>query len=126
MVSNQVTNEAIVGIRQVLIGWVGHACTETNHIRNTLFTLDWSRVVNKFCHREFIEDVFKIVYYTMWNLGMFVGVMSFYATLTYVLFPVVFYYLFGRTLDSAGNGFIVGSVVSVVLWLTVGRKLVKA
>ena len=62
----------------------------------------------------------------MWNLGMFVGVMSFYATLTYVLFPVVFYYLFGRTLDSAGNGFIVGSVVSVVLWLTVGRKLVKA
>jgi hypothetical protein len=53
------------------------------------------------------------------------GVMAFYAVLTYLLFPAVAYFLFGKTLEAAGNGFIVGSVVSVVLWRMVGMGMVK-
>ena len=53
------------------------------------------------------------------------GVMAFYAVLTYILFPVIAYFLFGKTLEAAGNGFIVGSVVSVVLWKVYGFGLVK-
>ena len=54
----------------------------------------------------------------------FLQIMVFYMFLTYVLGPVVFYYAFGRTLASAGNGFIVGSIVSVVLWHFFGKKMV--
>jgi hypothetical protein len=53
----------------------------------------------------------------------FMGIMAFYAFLTYILFPIIFYY-FGKTLTYAGYGFIVGSVISVVLWLTVGNKMI--
>lgn len=62
----------------------------------------------------------------MWDLGTFAGIMFFYATLTYLIFPVVFYYAFGRTLASAGNGFVVGSLFSIVLWVAFGRHLVKS
>ena len=51
--------------------------------------------------------------------------MAFYAVLTYILFPVIAYFLFGKTLEAAGNGFIVGSIVSVVLWKVYGYGLVK-
>jgi hypothetical protein len=53
------------------------------------------------------------------------GVMAFYAVLTYILFPVIAYFLFGKTLEAAGNGFIAGSVISVVLWRMVGMGMVK-
>ena len=52
--------------------------------------------------------------------------MAFYAVLTYLLFPAIAYFLFGKTLEAAGNGFIVGSVVSVILWRSVGMGMVKA
>ena len=55
----------------------------------------------------------------------FIGIMAFYALLSYVIFPLGFYYLVKQSLCSAGNGFIVGSVISIVLWLLVGRKLIK-
>jgi hypothetical protein len=35
-----------------------------------------------------------------------------------------FYYFFGKTFISAGNGFIVGSVASIVLWHFYGSKMV--
>jgi hypothetical protein len=50
--------------------------------------------------------------------------MLFYAVLTYLVFPVGFYYLINKSLVSAGHGFIVGSLVSIALWLGVGRKMV--
>lgn len=53
------------------------------------------------------------------------GVMAFYAVLTYLLFPAIAYFLFGKTLEAAGNGFIVGSVASIVLWRMVGMGMVK-
>ncbi len=59
------------------------------------------------------------------DITKYAGVMVFYAVLTYILFPVIAYFLFGKTLEAAGNGFIVGSVVSVVLWKVYGFGLVK-
>lgn len=59
------------------------------------------------------------------KLRLFLGIMLFYILLSYVLFPLGFYYLVDKSLSSAGNGFIVGSIISIVLWLSVGRKMVK-
>ena len=59
------------------------------------------------------------------KLQIFIGIMAFYALLAYVVFPVGFYYLVEKSLASAGNGFIFGSVVSVILWLVVGKKLIE-
>lgn len=59
------------------------------------------------------------------KLRLFLGIMLFYILLSYVLFPLGFYYLVNKSLSSAGNGFVVGSIVSLVLWLTVGSKMVK-
>ena len=61
----------------------------------------------------------------MANFQLFLSVMFFYAILTFLIGPLIGYYLGGKTLDSAGNGFIVGSVLSIVLWLVVGKKLVN-
>ena len=55
----------------------------------------------------------------------FFGIMVFYILLTYIIFPLAFYYLAGKTLLSAGNGFIVGSVISILLWYNFGKKMVK-
>ena len=60
------------------------------------------------------------------NLTKYAGVMAFYAVLTYLIFPAIAYFLFGKTLDAAGNGFIVGSVVSVILWRMVGMGVVRS
>jgi len=60
------------------------------------------------------------------NITKYTGVMAFYAVLTYVLFPAIAYFLFGKTLEAVGNGFIAGSVVSVVLWKMYGFGLVKS
>jgi hypothetical protein len=58
------------------------------------------------------------------SLQSFIGIMVFYILLSYVIFPAGFYYLVNKSLASAGNGFIVGSLLSIVLWLSVGRKMV--
>ena len=58
------------------------------------------------------------------KLQLFSQIMLFYVFITYVVFPVGFYYLVDRSLKSAGNGFIVGSIVSVMLWMFVGRTLI--
>jgi hypothetical protein len=60
------------------------------------------------------------------NLTKYTSVMAFYAVLTYLLFPAIAYLAFGKTLEAAGNGFIVGSIVSVILWRMVGMGMVKA
>ena len=55
----------------------------------------------------------------------FIGIMAFYAFLSYILFPIIFYYLGKKKLVNAGYGFIAGSIVSIALWLTVGNKMIK-
>ena len=59
------------------------------------------------------------------KLRLFLSIMLFYILLSYVLVPLGFYYLINKSLSSAGNGFIVGSILSLVLWLSVGSKMVK-
>jgi hypothetical protein len=60
------------------------------------------------------------------NLTKYTSVMAFYAVLTYLLVPAIAYLAFGKTLEAAGNGFIAGSIVSVILWRSVGMGMVKA
>jgi len=56
-------------------------------------------------------------------LYKFIGIMLFYIFLSYVVFPFIFFNSFGKTYKAAGNGFIVGSIVSILLWLFVGSKM---
>ena len=58
------------------------------------------------------------------KLQTFIGIMVFYALLSCVIFPLGFYYFVGKNLMNAGNGFIVGSVVSVGLWIGYGKNMV--
>ena len=59
------------------------------------------------------------------KLQTFLGIMAFYILLSYILFPLAFYYLVEKSLTSAGNGFIIGSLISIVLWVGYGKKLIK-
>jgi len=59
------------------------------------------------------------------DLNTFGGIMFFYILLSYVVFPLGFYYILDNTLTSAGHGFVVGSLISVLLWLFYGSKMVK-
>jgi hypothetical protein len=59
------------------------------------------------------------------NISKYTGVMAFYAVLTYLIFPTLAYFLFGKTLEVVGNGFIVGSIASIILWQVFGIRLVK-
>jgi hypothetical protein len=59
------------------------------------------------------------------NLQMFSGIMMFYIILSHVVFPLGFYYFVEKSLQSAGNGFMLGSLVCIGLWYFYGRKLVK-
>ena len=54
----------------------------------------------------------------------FMNIMVFYIFLSFILFPFGFYYGMGKTLENAGNGYVVGSLVSLALWLSVGRKMI--
>jgi len=58
------------------------------------------------------------------KLQTFVGIMVFYIILSYLIFPVGFYYLVEKSLTSAGNGFVLGSAISIALWLGYGRKMI--
>jgi hypothetical protein len=59
------------------------------------------------------------------KLQTFLGIMAFYFVLSFVLFPLGFYYLVNKSLLSAGTGFVVGSVISIILWVVFGRKIIK-
>jgi hypothetical protein len=59
------------------------------------------------------------------ELNMFLGIMAFYVLLSHVIFPAIFFFFIEKTLTSAGNGFIVGSLISILLWLVFGSKMVK-
>jgi hypothetical protein len=58
------------------------------------------------------------------NLKTFAYIMLFYAILSCVIGPLIFYFLLGKTLENAGNGFVLFSIISILLWYTKGRKMV--
>ena len=55
---------------------------------------------------------------------MFITIMAFYAVLTFIILPLGFYHFIEKKLSSAGNGFIVGSLLSIALWMGVGKNMV--
>lgn len=57
-------------------------------------------------------------------LTKFAGIMFFYAVLSFLLGPLVFYYALGKTAKNAGKGYVVGSILSIILWFTYGSKMV--
>ena len=59
------------------------------------------------------------------KIQTYIGIMIFYILLSYIIFPLGFYYLVKKSLASAGNGFILGSIVSIILWLFFGSKMIK-
>jgi Na+/proline symporter len=58
------------------------------------------------------------------SLTTFASIMLFYAILSCVLGPVIFYFLWKKSLKTAGYGFIAGSILSILLWLSYGKKMV--
>ena len=58
------------------------------------------------------------------NITTFISIMIFYAILSSVIGPIIFYYLGNKSLQMAGYGFIVFSMISMLLWYIYGRKMV--
>ena len=56
---------------------------------------------------------------------IFTRIMLFYVILSYVIVPIIFYHASGKKLSRAGDGFVAGSVLSIILWYTYGSKMVK-
>lgn len=56
---------------------------------------------------------------------IFTRIMIFYIFLSYLIMPAIFYYSFGKNFMSAGNGFVVGSILSIILWYVYGSKMLK-
>ena len=55
---------------------------------------------------------------------MFIATLFFYIVLSYVVMPLAFFYGIEMSLISAGNGFVVGSLLSVILWYTFRSSIV--
>lgn len=53
---------------------------------------------------------------------VFWQVMVFYAVLSCVIAPLIGYKIKGQS--GLGQGYVAGSIICVVLWLTVGKKYV--
>ena len=58
------------------------------------------------------------------NLITFISIMIFYAILSSVIGPLIFYYIGNKSLKFAGYGFIIFSFISIALWLGYGQKMV--
>lgn len=58
------------------------------------------------------------------NLSKFAMIMLFYIFLSYLLGPVIGYFAFGKSASAAGTGFVIGSIISIILWYMVGSKMV--
>ena len=58
------------------------------------------------------------------KLMSFLAIMLFYIFISYVVFPLMFYFFMSKSLKSAGHGFVVGSIISVILWYMYGSKIV--
>lgn len=54
----------------------------------------------------------------------FLQIMAFYFVLAFIVFPVIAFFAFGKNSRSVGNGWAAGSILSVILWFAVGRKMV--
>lgn len=55
----------------------------------------------------------------------FIQIMLFYILLSFFIMPLLFYFFIKKSDASAGNGFVVGSVISLLLWHFYGSKMIK-
>lgn len=58
------------------------------------------------------------------KMKTYIMIMFVYMLITYILGPVLYYTFVDKTLVGAGKGFLIGSVLSIILWLVYGSKLV--
>ena len=56
------------------------------------------------------------------KFDMFVYIMLFYILIANILGPLIGYYLKGKA--GLVYGFVIGSIIAVVLWLVAGRKYI--
>ena len=54
----------------------------------------------------------------------FAQIMLFYILLTFFIMPLLFYFFIKKSDASAGNGFVVGSILSLILWFFYGSKMI--
>jgi hypothetical protein len=59
------------------------------------------------------------------NFQVFLHLLLIYSFISYLICPFIFYYLSDRSIKSAGRGMVVGSIVSILLWYSVGEKLTE-
>ena len=55
--------------------------------------------------------------------NMFWLIMAFYAILSCFIMPAIGYHFMG--MSGLGNGYVLGTILSLILWFTVGKKMVK-
>ena len=58
------------------------------------------------------------------SITTFISIMLFYAILSSVIGPVIFYYIGNKSVKMAGYGFVIFSIISIILWFTYGQKMV--
>lgn len=54
----------------------------------------------------------------------FIQIMFFYFIIAFLIMPFISYYRNNESLAAAGDGFVIGSLVSIILWLSFGRYLI--
>jgi hypothetical protein len=54
----------------------------------------------------------------------FVKIMLFYAIISYIIGPFIGYQIKNNLLD-AGTGFVIGSIISIILWYIYGKDLIS-
>lgn len=59
------------------------------------------------------------------KLNTFIYIMIFYIVLSYVIGPALGYALADKKYEAAGHGFVIGSIISILLWYNVGLKRVN-
>ena len=52
-------------------------------------------------------------------------IMTLYSFISYILVPIIFYYFIDKSLLSVGNGFAVGSIITIILWFALHAKKFK-
>jgi hypothetical protein len=70
-------------------------------------------------------DFLKVDIYMDPKFTMFLQIMLFYILISYVIMPTAFYFYYGKSLAAAGNGYVVGSLLSLIMWYAAGKNMVK-
>jgi hypothetical protein len=58
------------------------------------------------------------------SVTTFISIMAFYAVLSSIIGPLIFYFIGGKSLKMAGYGFVVFSIINIILWFKYGQKMV--